>query len=223
MTVGIRLPGASGEYISTPDHADLAIPYQMGVTWHGSFDSVTPALTNAMIAQFKPSGAIRAWYFALASSGKLVFSKFAIGSATTTTYNSTATLSDVGIIDAQAVRLGVTFDNDGPSVSEVRFWYSTDGITWNQLGDTRTNANVAGIRDGNARLEIGATSHGIGDLLSGVVYSAQVFDGVGANTEPGQGTLVAEYVAEESGTRYRDQTGKVWTCVGSSWATTNDE
>lgn len=217
MTVnrtGLYLPGISGSYVSTPNAASLNIPGDLGFVAHASpadWDSTT------FIAKYD-SGGDRQYFFSATSDALKVGVDIGSGAS----LEIIASTDTVSAADGQPLWVAATVDVDnGVSGWDVKFWTSDDGINWTQLGDTVTTATPITINTTTVALDLGVNNRtGSSPSYSETtLYYAAVFDGIGDNSEPGLGTLVAEFNASAPvEPRYRDSTGKIWTINGSDHA-----
>jgi hypothetical protein len=210
----LRLPGTSGNYVSTPDSASLDITGNLTLVAYVAPDTWTPAGTQMFVAKYGTAGQ-RSHRFGLVNTGHLTATVSSDGTATTT-QNSSAVVSAAA---GEARWVAVTFVADNGSGSRVwRFWTSSDGATWTQLGTTATISGTWTTFASTAPVEVGSIETGNATLLSGKVYRAQVRNGVGTSGTVG-GTVVADWRGDAPlGPRYTDSTGKVWTINGSAWS-----
>jgi len=90
----------------------------------------------------------------------------------------------------------------------VKFFTSTDGITYNQLG---TNVSItSGVTtDTSTPLCIGANSNGASNSFTGKVYRATISNSIGG--APVVDFNPAQYNASTSQTAWTSSTGEVWT------------
>lgn len=90
----------------------------------------------------------------------------------------------------------------------VKFFTSTDGITYNQLG---TNVSItSGVTtDTSTPLCIGANSNGASNSFTGKVYRATISNSIGG--APVVDFNPAQYNASTSQTQWTSSTGEVWT------------
>lgn len=219
-STALYLPGISGNYVSTPDDASLDITGDLCLVAHVALNDWTPTVASESTLLGKWNSANqRSFRFDVeAVTGYLMF----WGSATGTSpfVNPKSTVAPT-ISDGNDLWVALTVDVDnGASGHDVKFWTSSDGSTWSQLGSTVTTAGTTSFFNSTQALEIGSYNNGAAGLKPGTVYYAAVYDGIGANTAPGQGTLVyeADFSHPWVGNRYTDSTGKVSTINGSAWA-----
>lgn len=215
---GLYLPGVSDEYISTPDHTDLDITGDLCVVAHLAADDWTPAANATILAKWSASSASKSYLMNLAATtGRPRLYWTTDGS--TTIYRE-ATIAPT-ISDGEALWVAASLDVDnGASGHDVTFWTSADGVSWSQLGTTVTTGGTTSVKAGSRGAEIGTHSSGSSSPLAAVFYRCTIYDGIGDNTAPGQGTLVAEadFTRPWPGGRYYDDTDKIWTINGSASA-----
>ena len=206
------LPGASGDFASTPDSAAVSITGDLDIRAHLSPDDWTNPAYPYVISKWTGS-TYRSYALRLASWGALYF-QWSTDGATSGTVTKTST-AVVPFADGEAGHIRVTLDVDnGAAGNDVKFYTSTDGVTWSQLGATVTTAGVSSIDDGGARLEIASAFGGAGAAPTGEVYSAQLYDGI-------DGTLAADFDptrdASVGDTTFTSSTtGEVWTVNGNA-------
>jgi hypothetical protein len=111
----------------------------------------------------------------LNTTGTLGFSVSSNG--TTFAVDVTSTIAPT-VSDGAALWVRATFDSDnGASGNDVKFYTSTDGITYTQLGSTVTTAGVATIFSGTSSLDIGSQAGG-NSPIAAKIYRAQIFNGI---------------------------------------------
>lgn len=109
-------------------------------------------------------------------SGNLTFS-FSQNGSSDTTRTSTAA---VGLADGTERYVGAAFDADnGAAGNDTRFYTSTDGIVWTQLGATVTGAGTVTLFNSTAPLTIGPIG---GFPLNAKVYEVAIGTGSAINT-----------------------------------------
>jgi hypothetical protein len=169
-------------------------------------------------AQYLASHAVDAthfgWGLRLLATGAPDF-LFTVNGSTFIQHLCTASLP--GVVDRVTdIWVRVTFDaDDGAGNAVTKFYTSSDGSTWTQLGSTVTDA--AGpytlYSPVGTGMKVGAyTAAGLGGL-PGRFYSAEIRDGIG-------GTIVASpdfttWAAQQ--TSKADAQGNTWTLVGNAW------
>lgn len=171
--VGVNLgyfakPGIFGGNTTVPNAAPLQITGSMtldikvGPTWTGT----TTLLAKWATSQF-------GYKFALAGAGKLALWLSSNGtSATGTVYTSTVALPTTTPGFVQWVRASWTAGASG----KVQFYYSSDGVTWTQLG-TDVAATLTSTFNSTAQVEIGSDTNGaLASLTAGAFYRARVYN-----------------------------------------------
>lgn len=206
----LYLPGTSGNYVSTPDHADLDITGDLDLRVRVAPDDWTPSANSTLISKWGTSGEF-SYNFDLKTTGELRLSWSTDGTAASSESSTAAT----GATDGAVKWVRVTLDVDnGAGAYEVKFYTSDDGETWTQLGSTVTGGATTSINAGTLQLALGAQSTDVNRLV-GKFYRGQVYDGIG-------GTLAADFRGDLGNVspRFRDSTGKVWTINGSAYTWT---
>ena len=117
---------------------------------------------------------------------------------------STVTLASAGITNGQDIWLKATLTlNNGASGNDVKFYYSTNNITYTQLGATVTTAGTTSVYFGAlTNWELGTTLNSANSALVGNYYYAEIRNGL-------NGPILSPY-SLESWCRYL-VTGAVWT------------
>lgn len=213
---GFYLDGTSGNYASTPDSAALSVTGDIDIRAHvnrDDWDAVSIPMT--LVGKYTTSGNQRAYRFYIASGGMLTLAWSSNG---TVFLDEVATVALSGLTDDEATWVRATLDVDnGASGYDVKFYTSSDGSSWTQLGATVTGGATTSIFDSTASLRVGDIGAGAGFEFTGTVYQAQVYDGI-------DGTLVANPVFQHpptawtmAGTTSIDSEGNVWTLNGSAW------
>lgn len=200
----LLLSGVSPGRASTPDVAALDIVGDIDIRVHAALDDWTPSATQTLVSKSLATGNQRSWQFSVNSTGNLVLVWSANGTATLT---ATSTAAPV-VVNGAALWVRATLDVDnGAAGRDARFYTSTDGETWTQLGTTVTTATVTSIFNSSATVVVGAIDAGVSNRLAGKVSAVEIRNGIG-------GTVVArpEFGAQTVGTSsFADSTGKTWT------------
>jgi hypothetical protein len=66
-------------------------------------------------------------------------------------------------------------------------------------------------------VNLGAHTNGTLSLFKGQIQEARIYNGIGNNTAPGRGTMVAHWDARVPPgvfVNYQDEFGRVWVCQG---------
>ena len=200
------LPGVSGSYASTPDTSAVSITGDIDIRVQVALADYTPATKQNLVAK-DDSGSNRSYLFELNTTGFLEFTVYttgAAGSAILATSSAAVAFSD-GAIGGIRVTRNVT-------TGDVVFYTSTDFSTWTQLGTTQSTAAGAAF-DGNAVVGVGARNSGTGNMSTGRIYRAQLYNGI-------NGTLVADFNparTTQGQTSFAATTGETWTMNGRSY------
>ena len=200
----LRLPGQSGNYASTPDVGTLDIVGDLDLRVEAALDDWTPAATQALIGKWTSSGDQRSYRLSVTAAGNLEL-EWSTDGVAVTTKTSTAAVT-FAAAERRWVRATLDVDN-GASGSDVKFYTSSDGVNWTQLGSTVTTAGVTSIFSGSAVLEVGSTDAGTARLLVANVHKAAVYAGI-------NGVLVASpdfTVLTAGATSFIDGSTRAWT------------
>lgn len=216
--VAAVLPGASGDFIATPDDAALDIVGDLDVRFDGTladwiladytFGGGTVS-TRVELMGKSAASASRSWSLYI-TQGRIQLEWSADG--TTLIGQSSTEYLPVPASGRLAVR--ATLDvNNGAGGHDVRF-YTSDSIdgVWEQLGTTVTVPGTTSIFSGTSSLRVGEATNLLWNEAIGYVHAAEVRSGIG-------GTVVANprFGAQASGTTtFADSAGRTWTVQGSS-------
>jgi hypothetical protein len=162
----------------------LNVDNDADVRWYGSLDDWTPAGDYPqLVNKVGPgnAGYVLHMDYAGAGSGKLLF-RWYDTSGVIHEEESTAkpTIADGALLWVRAT-LQV---NDGAGHYVVKFYTSSDGTAWTQLGSTITGSSTTSIKAGNASVTLGEWSS-ITTRFPMKVYRAQIYNGIG-------GTLILD-------------------------------
>lgn len=146
---------------------------------------------QVLASKYVNSGNQRSWAFDVNGSGypHLYWSEDGA------TYNTAVATASPGLTDGQFYWLKVSLDIDnGSGLYEVRFYYSTDGVTYTQIGSTVTGASTTSIYDSTADYQLGARSGtSVTSAAVGVIRNVYVLDGFGAGpAEPTEDSVGAD-------------------------------
>lgn len=201
----LRVTGTSGDYASTPDAASLDITGDIDLRVKVALDDWTPAAESTLIAKYAATGNQRSYALAVTAAGALIFRWSEDGTAE----KSETSSASVSATNGAVTWVRATLDVDvGGTDAEVKFYTSSDGSTWTQLGTTQANGATTSIFASTAVLELGAQTGGTVNRAAGKIFEAQVLSGIG-------GTSVAHPVATTSG--ITDATPLTWTVQGSAY------
>lgn len=214
----LNLPGASGDYASTPDSAALDITGDIEIIVYAAADDWTPASASMVfIAKSTNTGNQRSYRLRLTqTTGTLAVITSVDGAATIVSISTVAT----GFVDGTGhwVRATVDVDN-GAGGNTVTFYTSDDAedtaiasISWTQLGAAVVNAGTTSIFSSSAELTIGAHTAGTLSVFDGKIYVAYIYNGIG-------GTLAALFDARTTptgATSILSTTGETYTVQGAA-------
>jgi hypothetical protein len=148
------LDGTSGNYATSSDSAALSITGDIDIKVKMAMTDWTPTGAQAPIGKWTGTTG-RSYQLFVNTDGTLNFQTNPTGgSASTLTATSTVapTVSDGGTLWVRA-----TMDvNNGASQRVNKFYTSTDGTSWTQLGTTITTAGATSIFDSTSSLTVGA-------------------------------------------------------------------
>jgi hypothetical protein len=163
----VYLPGVTTSFLSVPNDSPVQITGDIDVRQWVALDDWTPSSDNEVGSKTGGAGS-RGWIFQVISTGALRLTYSADGT-TLLTRTSTATISAA---DGSNLWVRFTLDVDnGAGSNETKFFTSTDGTNWTQLGATVTNAGTTSIFNTPAvvRDNGGSTSK------AGKLYRFQIF------------------------------------------------
>ncbi|MDX2513831.1 hypothetical protein PV355_01450 [Streptomyces stelliscabiei] len=204
----LSLPGASGDYASTPDAAALDIVGDIDIRVRVALADWTPAAESTLIAKYTATGNQRSYALAVTTAGALIF-RWSEDGTVEKTETSSANLSALAAGATTWVR--ATLDADvGGTDAQVTFYTSDDGSTWTQLGAVQTVGAVTSIFASTAVLELGGQTLGTVNRLTGKIFRAQVLSGIA-------GSSVAAPIASASGNGITDATPRTWTVNGAAF------
>jgi hypothetical protein len=172
----VYLSGVADNALQVPDANALDITGDIDIRVRVALDSATSAGFGRLISKREVSTNI-SYDLDYGPTGVLTLT-FSTNGTTGVERQSTAALPVTVVGNAIWIRATLDVDN-GASGHDVKFFTSTDAVTWNQLGSTVTTAGVVSIFSGAANLTIG--SLGTGFTTAGKFYRAQIFDGIEEN------------------------------------------
>ena len=206
---GLDLPGAAGDYASTPDNG--WVPGQeVDLRALLALDDWTPAAAGYIFGQTNASFSDASVLWAVTTDGRLLITWF-----TAAGVNTTVTSDVLGFDNGSTHLVRTTLDtNNGAGLYEVKFYKSTDdGASWTQIGSTATGATTAVPRNSTSAFTIGSSPAGF--PIAGIVYRVEL----GLVTIGTVNTIVRFTDGQRfaggasSGT---DTAGNVWTLQGAA-------
>lgn len=142
-----------------------------------ALDDWTPASNQTIMARYGSAGN-RAWRWYVGSTGAMTFEWSTDGTALIAKSST-----NPGFVDGSRNWVRVTLDVDnGASGNDVKFYTSSDGATWNQLGSTITTGSTTSIFNPSSQAwEMGARGTN-GERMSGKVYEVGIRNGLNGPT-----------------------------------------
>lgn len=187
-----------GNYFSTPTSAALSVVGNIDIIAMVQMDDWTPTATQRIASKWMSAGGQRSFIFTVNTNGTLLFEQSTLGSDTNTFTSTVST----GFIDGTNHWIRVSFLADnGAAGRTARFYTSTDGINWIQLGAEVVVATAANTFASTAPFEIGSFNTGT-NPFGGRIYRLQVYNGI----QGMGGTLVFDFnpATYVSGTMFLD-------------------
>lgn len=194
---------------TTPDSAAVSITGDIDIRCRLALTAwTTGSASQDIVTRWETSN--QSYLFRVNSTGTLRFITTADGS-TAVNAQSTAAVS-FAANEAGWIRVTRDVDN-GAGGNTTRFYTSSDGETWAQLGDPVVVASTTSIFDGTAVLRISGNGLATDTGINGKIYRAQIYDGIG-------GTLKADFnpALYTSGTTLKDGVNPLvdWTVQGGA-------
>jgi lysophospholipase L1-like esterase len=177
----VRLTGSGSGYYEL-DNLAVGSPYyffgDLDVRLKLSMDDWTPLTEQALVGKYGAAGA-RSWKLSVVPSGALTFVYSTDGTNVSVATSSVApSVSNGAILWVRAV---LDVDN-GASGRDVKFYTSTDGVTYTQLGSTVTVAGaITAVFDAPAKPQLGTRSSGT-DTMAGNIYQVEIRKGIDGPT-----------------------------------------
>lgn len=188
---GLVLPGVTGNYASTPDVAALDITGDITLVSKATLVDWTPAANNALVGKYNTTGDLRSYLLFINPTGNVCFNWSTNGAVGTAI--AAVSTAITGFENGSTNYVAATLDVDnGASGYDVKFWTSSDGTTWTQLGTTVTGGSTTSIYNSTQAVEVGTTNSGVGNHMSGTIHTAKIYSGIhDLNADTG-GTLVLD-------------------------------
>lgn len=203
----LDLPGVADNYASTPDSAAFAFTTAFEVVAKIAANDYTPSSFMRIACQDTSLAGASSWRFIHATTGELLIQ--VSDGANYLGATSTVTLGSVVADGADVwVKANLLFD-DGAGNRVGKFYYSSDRVTWTQLGATVTTAGTLTMNITAIECAIGATSGGNVGPYYGTIHYVEIRNGI-------DGTVVACF-DPSTDARAKDKsftssaTGEVWT------------
>jgi hypothetical protein len=166
----VYLPGVASNFMSVPDEAALDITGDIDIRVQVALDDWTPGAATAFVSKFDAAGQ-RSFELGITSTD---FLRLSLSTDGTAEIGRTATAA-LTVIDGEPLWVRVTLDADnGASGHDVKFFTSSDGIAFTQLGSTVTTAGTLTLHSGTSAVNIGSRTSST-RLASGKFYRAQIY------------------------------------------------
>ena len=214
----VSLPGTSGNYIDTSDHARLDIAGDIDLRadvalddWQTSNAKLVSKMGGAY--EFMLNQATGGLRVAWRNSANLLMVR-----------NSTVSLP---VADGARLQVrGVLDVNNGSGGHTVTFYYRTDtsldlavNSGWTQLGSAIVTSGSTDIKTDNARVVLGSNLSGSAGFWAGEYYQALILNGIGGTVaaDPDFRTTAQLTSTPPDYSRWQDTPGNPWTIQGTSW------
>jgi len=206
-------PKVAGNYLSTPDSTASSITGDIDIRAEIMPDNwIPPEATSEYILTKASIAGQQSYVFALLQTTGYLYAYVSVnGTAIVQASSTVATGFSVGT--KAWVRVTVDVDN-GSGGNDFKFYTSTDGTTWTQLGSTVTNAGTTSIFDGTSTVNIGQYPLAGAQVFKGKIYRAQVYNGIA-------GTLAVDYNPNDSTETMTNGATFVSSGTGETWTLTN--
>jgi len=191
----LRCNGIASNYVSAPDSAALSITGDLTIDVKVAMDDWSPSAQQALVAKYTAAGGgQRAYQLLLNTDGTLAFNSSVSGASATVAVSSTA---GTGFGDGTTNWIRVTFDVDnGAGGNDVKFYTSSDGSSWSQLGTTKTQVGTTSIFDSTAVLEVGSNASG-SNGATGKFYNVRIYSDITQTIK----VFDADFTAQTAGTK----------------------
>ena len=190
--------GVTNNYVSTPNAAANQITGDIEIIGNFKLDSL--ATDQTIIAKDNISSRFYNLIYAGTDSGKIYFGRNIGGTwaYSISTVGASFTTSTIYWLKA----------NRSASTGDVKFFTSTDGINYTQLGATVTSTAGA-LTTGNLKVNVGALSNDAANIIQGKIYRATIANSIGGT--PVVDFNPATYNAATSQTQWTSATDEIWT------------
>lgn len=196
------LTGVAPGHALTPDAPALDITGDIEISAHVALDDWTPGAAQVITSKWGGPGA-RSYLLRIEPNSR---PRLFWTSDGTTALNATATANPV-VTDGEDLWVRATLDVDnGAAGRTIRFYTSSDGVAWTQLGADVVQAGVTSISASSSPVEVGSDTGGTASLLVGRVFYVEIRNGIG-------GPIVASPNFNQPArySSFADAQGNVWT------------
>jgi hypothetical protein len=171
----VYLSGATNNYMLVADAPPLDVTGDLDIRCKVALDDWTPGTSSSLVSKFTTGANQRSFNFRVDTTGAL-----RLQTSTNGTTDSLSLVSTVAptVSNGATLWVRVTLDVDnGAGGNDAKFFTSTDGTTWTQLGSTITTAGTTSIFNSASGVEIGSRNLGL-DPARGAFYRAQILNGI---------------------------------------------
>jgi hypothetical protein len=199
---------AAGDYFSTPDSAAASITGNITLIVEAALTDWTPSSINVLVAKDNATTQ-RSYALTVQTNGTIRFNYSLNGSTLISITSSVAP----SFIDGKKYHVAVERES---STGRVRFYTSTDGKTFTQLGTEQTGTSGS-IYDSTSPVQFGNLS-ALSYALVGKIYDSEAYAGLYITDKP---NAIMKYDFDPgdwvSGSTFTSkETGEVWTLNGSA-------
>lgn len=198
----------AGDSFSTPDSAANSITGDITLVVEAALTDWTPAAVNVLVSK---DGVTlnRSYSLTVQTNGTIRFNYSLLGLTVISITSSVAP----SFIDGKKYHVAVERES---ATGKVRFYTSTDGTNFTQLGTEQTGTSGS-IYDGTAPVEFGNLA-ALSYALVGSIYDSEAYAGLYITNKP---AAVMKYDFDPadwvSGTTFTSkETGEVWTLNGNA-------
>ena len=204
----LTLPGSSGDFAQAT-FANANVTGDVDIRAQIFTDWSSPASFGGIISK-RGTGNTGEWLLQFDGSANLIFTRFNSGSALS--WTSTAAPNTVfSAVDTGWVR--VTHDvDDGGGQNVAKFFTSTDGVNYTQLGEAVYRSGTYGATSTSNPVTVGAARSNGNAPFNGEIFAAEVYAGI-------DGTQVVSFDPTRGlvgATSFTEATGETWTLNGNA-------
>lgn len=161
---------ATMQFASASTTGDLDVRLKLGPTnW-------VPGTLRVPACRWNSTGNQRGWWLGITSTGLLCLTWTTDGQAGTQVQKFSTVVN--GLSGTQWIRATLDVDN-GAAGNDLRFYTSSDGNVWTQLGATVTTAGVTAVHQSTAPYQLGSLDSSFGSVYAGDMYWVEIRDGIG--------------------------------------------
>lgn len=205
----LRLPGAVGNYVSTPDSSALSFSGDTDFRIRIAEDNWVPSASNMLISKRGAAGQ-RSWYWWVD-----IAQGMGVGVSTDGTAESFYNTSGGAFTFAPGSVKWLRWTR--VAATGVNTWYtSDDGSTWTQYGSPATGITGA-LFDNTPAVELGSRLGGTLEMNTGRLYYAELRNGIAGNVVASFDASTVAVRGDQSPTTWAGPQGNTWTINGTAW------